>query len=147
MCVGVKFRRSAILPWIFAVDNWIRGQQVWVRRRRRQQHRRGGRGSAQCRVQQRMNHDAWIKRYFRTQKSLAPVYTCHLCCVMWSDCEMWRTAGVSVYTSVDCQGTRFSGNRKKKGTSEQGNHYCSVQDEDRQEFQLLVDFQSSCCSH
>ena len=26
-CGGVVFRRSATLPWIFAVDNWIRGQQ------------------------------------------------------------------------------------------------------------------------
>ena len=40
-CGGVDFRRSAILPWIFAVDSWTRGhrtgfgggQHVWVRRR------------------------------------------------------------------------------------------------------------------
>ena len=25
-----------IPPWIFTVDSWIRGQQVWVRRRERQ---------------------------------------------------------------------------------------------------------------
>ena len=26
----VEFRGSTILPWIFTVDNWMRGQQVWV---------------------------------------------------------------------------------------------------------------------
>ena len=28
-CVGGIFRGSVILPWTFAVDHWIRGQQVW----------------------------------------------------------------------------------------------------------------------
>ena len=36
ICGGVEFRRSAILPWIFTVDDWIRGQQVRVWRRGRQ---------------------------------------------------------------------------------------------------------------
>ena len=27
-CGGVEFPKSAILPWVFAADNWIRGQQV-----------------------------------------------------------------------------------------------------------------------
>ena len=35
-CGGVEFRRSTIPPWIFTVDKWMRGQQVWVRRRGRQ---------------------------------------------------------------------------------------------------------------
>ena len=35
-CGGVEFRRSTILPWIFTVDNCMRGQQVWVWRRGRQ---------------------------------------------------------------------------------------------------------------
>ena len=29
-CGGVEFRGSTILPRIFTVDNWMRGQQVWV---------------------------------------------------------------------------------------------------------------------
>ena len=32
ICGGVEFRRSTIPPWIFTVDKWMRGQQVWVRR-------------------------------------------------------------------------------------------------------------------
>ena len=35
-CGGVEFRRSTILQWIFTVDIWMRGQQVWVRRRTRE---------------------------------------------------------------------------------------------------------------
>ena len=35
MCERLVFRRSAILPWIFAVGKWMRGQQVWSRRGRR----------------------------------------------------------------------------------------------------------------
>ena len=50
-----------------------------------------------------------------------------------------------LHLSVDCQWIQISG--KWKSISELKNHHCSVQDEDRQEFQLLLDFQSSCCSH
>ena len=40
-CERLVFRGSAILPWIFTVGVWTRGQQVWGRRGRRMQHRRG----------------------------------------------------------------------------------------------------------
>ena len=68
-CGGRVFRRSATLPWIFAVDNWIRGQQVWVRRRRLQHWRSRRKRHAQCRVQQRMKLDVWMKECFSAHKS------------------------------------------------------------------------------
>ena len=65
---------------------------------------------------------------------------CTQSCAMTVHEKMWRAAGVSV-----CQGIEISGKRndylKRKIKT-----YCSVQDEIRQESQLLFDFQSSCCS-
>ena len=40
--------------------------------------------------------------HFGTQKSLEPLYTCHLCCVISGvtvHVKMWRAAGVSVHTN------------------------------------------------
>ena len=46
----------------------MRGQQVWVRRRGRQQHRRGRRertcAGVQCAVRRKVKHDAWMDDLF-----------------------------------------------------------------------------------
>ena len=76
------------------------------------------------------------------------MHTCHLCCVICAVTvlvKMWRAAGVSVYTPSPRRlpGNSLSG--KRKSISEL-RKILSVQDEDRKEFQLLFDFQSSCGS-
>ena len=88
--------------------DWIRGQQVWVRRRRRNNTREVEGGSAQRCVQQRMNRDAWMKESFFGAQ-FEPVYTCHLCCSV-EDCTCENVAR-QLYLStppVDCQGIHFT---------------------------------------
>ena len=53
--------------------------------------------------------------YFDTQKSLEPLYTCHLCCVIFGvtvHVKMWRAAGVSVHRFRQLSGNSLSRRRK-----------------------------------
>ena len=74
----------------------------------------------------------------------------HVICAVWSvqwlylwKCCVWQ---VSLFTHPSIA-KEFAFWQAKKHLWTKKNHCCSVQDEDRQEFQLLFDFQSSCCSH
>ena len=70
-------------------------------------------------------------------------------CVLWSDCSCENVAcGRCICLHLRSNAREFTFRQAtKEDTSELRNYSCSVQDEDRQEFQLLFDFQSSCSSH
>ena len=40
------------------------------------------------------------------------MHSCCVICAVTVRVQMWRAAGVSVYTPVDCQGIQISGKRK-----------------------------------
>ena len=75
-----------------------------------------------------MNDRFWGRNSNLSPQAPWAMHTCHLCCVvsaMTLHVKMWRAAGVSVYTPRRLPRNSLSGKR--------------VQDEDRQEFQLLFD--------
>ena len=74
----------------------------------------------------------------------------HMSSVLCDLCNDCTFENVACGRCICLHTRRLTGNSlsgKRKSTFDLRKHYCSVQDEDRQEFQLLFDFQSSCCSH
>ena len=69
-------------------------------------------------------------------------------CDLWSDCTCENVAcGRCICLHTPSIAREFNFRQAKKASLNKKNHHCSVQDEGRQEFQLLFDCQSSCCSH
>ena len=73
------------------------GQQVWVRRRGRQQHRRGRRertcAGVQCAVRRKVKHDAWMNDLFLGRNSnLSHAHMSSVLCDLCSDCTCENVA-------------------------------------------------------
>ena len=92
-CGGVEFCRSAIPTWIFTVDKWMRGQQVWARRRGRQQHRRGRweRTCAGCSVYCEAQSETWTRGWMTYFGVATQIWAfqllepcTHVICAVWS---------------------------------------------------------------
>ena len=120
-CGGVEFRRSTILPWIFTLNKWVRGQQVWVRKRGRQYHRRSERElvlvfSLLWGARWDMTR-GWTTCFGDAPQSWAK-RTSRLCTVQWLCMwKMWRATCVCLHTPSIAK--EFSFQQAKKCISEQ----------------------------
>ena len=86
-----------------------------------------------------MKHDAWMSECFWHTFRLELSSLCNGCACENVACGRC----VCLHTPSVARGIQFPAS--EKASLDLNNHFCSVQDEDRQEFQLLL--QSSCCPH